>query len=706
MIPDKLYLPTSTLNFNNIMSSESISPTSFYTKRGFGYKRFEKVEPNNLDNRIILYQNYPVFDIADNGLENYPMVIELESKTLTEDSIKEQDGLFFTDKTIYLNPFSTKIIFRNNTEKINTISKAEPSIETKMVSVYENCFTTIENQINIKSFKWGKSNIEDSKNDISKHISEDRKINKLKGLLYAYLIASNKSVSQDIVSLKKHTRNLRNTLSAIITSPDNRATYSQEEQLKTIYSAINNKLQGIFLSPVIKEKSGKYQCDFYNLLKQENLWDSWLRQNNFSKYQVSQFFAPAKDKDKALNIYIQNLESYISEIELSQKKAKCEISSLPVLQFKRIINITEQKEFHLKLFNEYLEEAYNSDEFIQSRYEFAKSGGKIFKDELQEKWNGSQFQQYINTLLKNLNEFSAFDLKAINNITLESYAAFCQKGESDIDKLEDYLISNEIGDFRIAFSLWGIIFGFANMPKTITNNFFLTSDLDYITNIYKHIFNQLHGIELEGTLKQISTTKALIEKTIDTPTIQTIKKANETIKQFSDNPEISIKLKNCKLKPEQLDSISEIYKKNRLVINEKFFTSVKKINGIGKKAIEKIEEALGYEESEISKSTQTETSLLEAMKPVLGKEFFNDSSIWFYIESLVPKNSQKKIKTEIDWIQRAHKDNGYKKKSGEWISLSDHSNNSVINHFENNAKNRVDSKLLEKIIEKLHELYP
>ena len=49
--------------------------------------------------------------------------------------------------------------------------------------------------------------------------------------------------------------------------------------------------------------------------------------------------------------------------------------------------------------------------------------------------------------------------------------------------------------------------------------------------------------------------------------------------------------------------------------------------------------------------------------------------------------------------------NGYKKKSGEWISLTDHSNNSVIKHFENNAKNRIDSKLLEKIVSKLNDLY-
>lgn len=705
MMPNKLYIPTSSLNFNNIMSSESISPASFYLRRGFGYKRFEKVGPNRLDNRIILYQELHDFKIDDNELENYPMIIEIDTRTINEDILKEHDTFFYSEETIYLNPFTTKFIFKNNQERISTISKAEPSIETKMVSLYENSFLIFENYKSVNSFNWEKTDLDDSKNDISLHISKDRKINKLKGLLYAYLIASNKSISPDVVSLKKLVRSLKNTLSAIITSPDGRATYSQEEQLKSHYKSINERLQRIFLSPIIKEKSEKYQCDFYSMLVQENLWESWLRQNNFSKFQVESFYVSSKDKDIAFNNYIQNLENQILNLEHKQKKSKADISCLPILQNNRVINIPEQKEFLAKLFNEYLEEAYTSEEFIQSRYEFAKLGGKIFKDELQDKWDGSQWQQYINGLLKNLNEYSAFDIKSINNITLESFAAFCQKGESDIDKLEDYLILNEIGDFRISFSLWGIIFGFANLPKTLTNDLFRSNDFDYVTGIYKYIFKQLHGIELDRNLKHIPIKKNQVEKRIDTPITQTIKEVAQPDVQLSANQEIRLKLKDCNLKPEQLNIIFEIYEKNRFIINEKFFTSVKKIRGVGNKTIEKMKEALEHEESGILKSTHTETSLFEEMKPELGKEFFNDSSVWFYIESLVPKNNQKKVKTEIDWIQKVHKDNGYKKKSGEWVSLSDHSNNSVIKHFENNAKNRIDSKLLEKIVSKLNELY-
>jgi len=702
MMPEKLYIPTTTLNFNNLMSSESISPASFYLRRGFGYKRFERVGPNNLDNRIILFKDFTIFEIHDNELENYPLVIEIDSRHVPEDVIKENNGIYFAEETIYFNPFSTKFIFRNNQERINTISKAEPSIESKMVALYNNCFLIFDKSKFSRSFNWEKTDLEDSKNDISTFISKDRKINKLKGLLYSYLIASNKSMSSDVVSLKKLARTLKNTLSAIITSPDGRATYAQEEQLNKLYKLINERFQKIFISPIIKEKSEKYQCDFFSMLIQENLWESWLRENNFSKFQVSPFYSSSKDKDVVFNNYIQNLENQILNIEYNQKKSKADISCLPILQNNRVVEIPEQKDFLSKLFNEYLEEAYSSEEFIQSRYEFAKSGGKTFKDELQEKWDGSQWQQYINGLLKNLNEYSAFDLKSIKNTTLESFAAFCQKGESDIDKLEDYLIINEIGDFRISFSLWGIIFGFANMPKTLTNELFQSNDLEYITRIYKHIFKQLHSIELEGYLE-----KAEIKKQPDKPKARehqpiVPKEDNKPISLKTDNPDIRKKLVDCKLKPEQLDSITELYEKNHYLINDKFFSSVNKIRGIGKKAVERIKEALAYE-PEISKAAQAETSLFDEMKPDIGKDFYSDSSVFYYIEMLIPKKIKKSFKTDLDWFQAEY----IKGTSSQYYAKALRDNPSVIDSFERYiAKKKYANQLeVETIVRKLRELY-
>ena len=157
MIPNKLYIPTSTLNFNNIMSSESISPASFYTKRRFGHKRFEKVAPNNLENLILLYDKYPCFDINDRELENYPLVIEIDSRYISEDCVQEKDGLFYTSTSVYINPFSTRIIFRSEAEKTASLSKAEPSIESKLIPLYQGQLIILSTDI--KSFECDTVNV-------------------------------------------------------------------------------------------------------------------------------------------------------------------------------------------------------------------------------------------------------------------------------------------------------------------------------------------------------------------------------------------------------------------------------------------------------------------------------------------------------------------------------------------------------------------
>ena len=134
----KLYIPTSSLNFNNIISSESIAPSSFYLKRGYGFKRLEKVSLNHLDNVILLYEQYPDYEIGDKELENYPMVIEI-CRDFDYANLKEVgEGIYTCSKTIYLNPFDSKFYFNSEFELKSTISKAEPSIEAKLVHLYEN----------------------------------------------------------------------------------------------------------------------------------------------------------------------------------------------------------------------------------------------------------------------------------------------------------------------------------------------------------------------------------------------------------------------------------------------------------------------------------------------------------------------------------------------------------------------------------------
>jgi len=722
MIPDKLYIPTSTLNFNNIMSSESISPAGFYSVRGFGYKRFEKTEPNNLDNCIVLYENYPIFNINDEKLENYPMIIEIDKKDTKEDIIQEhKKGVFYTEETVYFNPISTKIYFRTESEKRSTLSKAEPSIESKMIALYQNCFE-IQPE-NIKNFDIEKLDIEDKKNDIFKHIAQDKRINKLKGFLYAYILAANKSFPVEVVTLKKCTKDLRNTLSAVIATSDGQPTYKQKESLNSIYRAINDTF---FKAEGLDKKLQKISEEFFKEGKFEefiaSFGNAWLPKPTF---QLSPFFtsgnANADEKEKALEQYISNLEKAINRFtnpKLIQKE------QFPILQHcYRIESIPEQKEFLTKLLNEYLEEAYNSEDFIQSRYEFAKSGGKIFKEQIQKDWDGSEYQMYINTLLRNLNEYSQFEINSTDNLTLKSFAAFCQKGESDIDKLEDYLISNKIGDFRIAFALWGVVFGFANLPKTLTNNLFLCND-KYVEDVYKYIFKQVHNIDLIGNFERKQEEKEFVSissKMNEQTTKNKIPEISKTVsleQELSEFEEFISRDKTTKteiikkLNEQGIYSLSDWSSKKVDVIKWSTSKGQKKLVSVVTKS------------KQNNSSKQFETTIFGQM-PV-GSDFCKDETIFEHLKSLLPsdKKTQKQFKDDLDWFQGNYQefyDDKNKGRQKGYYFDKPKDNNSVIENFNKyltNKKRQGDEKAnmkwlrdiysqidSDKIISKLKELY-
>lgn len=674
----KLYIPTTTLNFNNIMSSESISPASFYTRRQFGYKRFEKVEPNNLDNRIILYDKYPEFHINNKELESYPMVIEVDTKTIKEDALKEyKDGVYYSEETIYLNPFTTKIFFGNENEKRSTLSKAEPSIETKMVPIYENRFC--KKNSDIKNFEWKNIKIEDTTTDNSTYISKDCKINKLKGFFYAYILAANKSLSIEVVALKKYTKELRNILSAVITSPDGKATYKQDEQLNILYKAINNALyraEGLDkkLKEIITQKQEYYKIhNFTEILQGEGLFDFWQQQQNLKQsFKLQSFNFYQKEKEKALDKYISSLEIQINNYA-NKNSIMIKRGQFPELQhcskIESIPEMPDKEKFLSDLFNKYLAEAYNSDGFIQSRYDFAFAGGKIFRDTIpSDKWERSPIRKYINGLLSNLKDYSAFEINSDENLTLKSFAAFCQKGESDIDKLEDYLISNEIGDFRIAFSLWGIVFGFANMPKTLTKDLFLSDNLDYISEVYKYIYEQVHDIKLEGVLgreqvKEYATADPEMNEQVRKE-ITTKQQANEIETEYRE------KLKQ-KIKEPQIDLVINVLKENHFLI-DKSLELISKIRGFGKtsKTFNTIKECL---KSNHQKSIQKQELTLKLDFP-----FYSDDKAWIYIENLPYKNQKirEKIKKNLKTIQEGYRSNGYYDKRGD-----PKDNKKVIDHF-------------------------
>ena len=63
------YIATSSLNLENILSTESISPMHFYKTRSFGYQNFYQIlQLKDFADRILLFSELPNFDIKDEHL--------------------------------------------------------------------------------------------------------------------------------------------------------------------------------------------------------------------------------------------------------------------------------------------------------------------------------------------------------------------------------------------------------------------------------------------------------------------------------------------------------------------------------------------------------------------------------------------------------------------------------------------------------------
>ena len=279
----KLYIPTTTRNFQNILSSESISPKSFYKERKFGDNRWYSIPENNMENVILLYDTLCYFNRPKEDYEDHPMLIEV---TIKEDNIKTlTQGVYYCDRTIYLTPYNSQFIFFCETDKAITLSISKSNIETKLLDLYQSRFI-------IKSIteKYNNNfNLKDISNLNTFEIEKDISINKMKGLLYGYYIGAILSTSKEAIEKLNFLRYTFNEL-----------------------AGINNKL-------------GLYQCEYR--IDTNNIQDEIQKQED----KIEKEYLPLPTKKKEIVVNDKNIIALNTELvpdKLNQKLFKCWINDL------------------------------------------------------------------------------------------------------------------------------------------------------------------------------------------------------------------------------------------------------------------------------------------------------------------------------------------------------------------------------------------
>lgn len=137
-----------------------------------------------------------------------------------------------------------------------------------------------------------------------------------------------------------------------------------------------------------------------------------------------------------------------------------------------------------------------NDIFSSSRYDgkictfkvdLAKEIAYKAKDICGDNWTQNPLRSYLNQLIRHLagEEFT----QGWDNELLSSIAAVLIKGDS-WETLLQFMQSKGMYDYRLAFSIYGVLNGFANLTRDFTDNL-ITLEREYVWDIYREFYGEI-----------------------------------------------------------------------------------------------------------------------------------------------------------------------------------------------------------------------
>ena len=716
------YIPTSTLNFNNILSSESISPKAFYEKRGFGYSRWATIPENPYANAVVLYENLCFFDRPKSDVEDHSLVIEV---LLEESELKQAEEFWYSDHTIYLAPSTTRFLFFSESEKTITLSMSENSSETKLIRLYSRRIECIEKPVEAyKPISIGElCALNESE------INKDFRTNKMKGLLHGYYIGALLSTKLDYVKYLNTLNEIHNIFAAILSSFDKQPTPYQNERLDVLFKAINRKstdYQRLFEVIGDYDKTDKVlTLDFVQareILKKTD-YLSYLKQdqNDAEKQNPAIEWIKEKIRDAKNNIMknSQLLSPEESEIIVLG-------NNVNVLGNKNVIDETE-KNLCIDWFNKTLSSVETNGRISTYRAELAD---KITDEAIQvlgDKWKDSRVRTYLNALRHHIagEEFN----QDWRDGLLSSITAVVVAGD-DWEKLLTFMQNKEMTDYSLAFAFYGELNGYANLLRDFTDLLY-NQERNYMWNVYQEFYGQLYG----KTLPKISTPKpdVLQQEKEQTETESCIEQPQNANNPNAHNEPETNTPTNWESKLATLiwwnyknikrDNILNLL--NKYGPSEQFIIEVSKgNNGIGNTKISDLRNLLSINKSDESSGdlfSNTEVYPRVDAQP-LNLSFYLDKGAFDFLQSVLPNDQKvrKQFKIDLDWFQDNYQDTYFDEKRGQTEGIyrnNPKDNASVIENFErvlkgklNNPKapwlrdvyNKID---INMVINKLKELY-
>lgn len=488
------YIPTSSLNFNNILSSESISPKAFYQGRAFGYSRWASIPENPYENSIVLYDQLCSFVRPKSDYEDHPMVVEVVLDDIIIDAFTRLDEhTVLSDRTIYLDPFTTRIFFFSENEKRIALSLSDSSIETKFVRLYQKKILVIAPPV--VSYQLPNLSKEVQSLNMAE-IDRDKRINRMKGLLYGYYIGGLLSSSREDVIKLNSQREIQDILAAVLASYDHKATPQQRVRLKELYSSLQPEIPFFTkLSNIVSEKS--LFDAIVSLVRGEY---GYIRGEFDVDRKISQLLSANPQEGK--NPVIEEINLLIRQTKTVMAKKVKPISvmegQIVVMDGSLLhINLPGLSNSDKVLYTAWINDVLSKDEYSGKISTFKETLSddvtRKAKEVFEPEWKGSYPEITLNALRRHVrgDEFNHVWKEDIYS----ALSAVIIRGD-DWQKLLQYMQDKVMTDYRLAFSMYGTINGFANLPRDFTDVLF-NRDSKYIADVYKEFYGQLFGMNIQ-----------------------------------------------------------------------------------------------------------------------------------------------------------------------------------------------------------------
>ncbi len=687
------YIPTSSLNLDNILQAESISPFSFYAERISGYRHFEIIQELKGIDRIVLFQ-FPVsFSINDPNRYNYPLLIEVnDDNQLAGDGFRcESTGIYTYSKTLYLTPTNCRFyFFSESAYKLTTINTRS----NKAIKYYEKylIFPTTNSLLLQEMPIVGIDRRKNIANNLEPHTD------KIKGLLYALLLGQTLSVSPGLAHQIKLTQEIYDTILGIMANPSmveklNPKLNKLLDEYKST-DAIEKENEQRFNSCLDTElkQYGLSTSGVIDLLKSWGEWDS-IYSKLSNKWccnflpQISKLIS--RDDYKRL---IDDVKQRTEQSIANYRKTKPRPSLSAIHDNNNKIIILDNLPIITIAVNYIINNNLTPNQLSAHRTEHCVGIINKIKEYYicehgEYSWN-KNVRNYVNNLYSHIQNLGIpFNIQSIENPELIAISAFLLKGHN-IDKFLTFLKMNEISDYQYPLMLWGTMCGYMEMNKDALS---LVLNMEYYEDVYRCLFKKdMFKAEWNEIQKISKNNNNSADSNEFDSFMESIKK--ECSGAGKDKPIYQDLYSQYGLSPELLDKIKADSRLN---------------NGksVQKGVVRKIEKML--KKNKVKKSTKkNNTNTLLFKIDCVSTPFYKDDTAWDGIQSMVPFQVRKDVQETLSWFQTE-----YQKGNGsDYYARASRENSAVIEAFgrallkKDYIKGKYE-KEIERIISYLHTQY-